>query len=32
MNDWLISLGIVHWKGAVGALLLPPLSLLLLAL
>ena len=32
MNDWLISLGIVHWKGALGTLLLPPTPLLLLAL
>ncbi|MDO9287029.1 MAG: YdcF family protein [Aquabacterium sp.] len=32
MNDLLISLGIEHWKGAVGTLLLPPVPLLLLAL
>jgi uncharacterized SAM-binding protein YcdF (DUF218 family) len=31
MNDLLISLGIVHWKGVVGTLLLPPVPLLLLA-
>lgn len=32
MNDLLISLGIEHWKGMVGTLLLPPMPLLLLAL
>lgn len=32
MNEWLISLGIEHWKGVVGTLLLPPMPLLALAL
>ncbi|OGB07068.1 MAG: hypothetical protein A3E25_17405 [Burkholderiales bacterium RIFCSPHIGHO2_12_FULL_69_20] len=32
MNQWFVSLGIEHWKGTLGMLLLPPVSLLLLAL
>lgn len=32
MSDWFIALGVEHWKGPLAALLLPPLSLLLLAL